>query len=77
MILATGNKRGLLRDAGYDDIRLALPDVADAQRRSMPAATGAAADLYTAAKDLPVLRELLLAVGPLLLATAVKPAGRP
>jgi ubiquinone/menaquinone biosynthesis C-methylase UbiE len=67
--------RDLLRKAGFEDVRLALPDVAPAQRRSMSLTTGAAADLYQSAKGIPVFREMLLAVGPLLLATARRPGG--
>lgn len=75
-LFSAGTVRKLLTAAGFKDIRLALPDVAASQRRAMPGAMGAAADVYQAAKGVPGLRELLLAVGPLLLATAERPGDR-
>ena len=72
-LFSAASMQRLLEQTGFGDVRLALPDVAEAQRAAMPAAAGAAAGFYQAAKDLPLLRELLLAVGPLLLATARRP----
>lgn len=73
-LFSAATLRDLLERTGFGDVRLALPDIAAAQRHDMPPALGAAAGLYQATKELPVLREMLLAIGPLLLATAQRPA---
>jgi SAM-dependent methyltransferase len=74
-LLSAGSLRRLLSATGFDDIRITLPDIADAQRTSMHGAGRAAVELYRAVKDLPVVHGLLLSVGPLLLATARRPDG--
>jgi SAM-dependent methyltransferase len=65
-----GSLRTLLETAGFRDIRVALPDIADAQRAALAPASSAAAGIYQMVKDLPGLHELMLTVAPTLLATA-------
>lgn len=61
-----------LTAAGFHDIRLALPRVADAQRQGLPAWINAAIGGYHLARRLPISRPLLLAIGPTILCTATR-----
>ncbi len=59
-----------LHDTGFEAVRLGLPDLPADAREGLPPLLAAAAAVYGITKHLPVAKQLLLAVGPVLLATA-------
>jgi len=63
---------GLMQGAGFTGRRVFLPDVTAAQRAQIPAKAQWAVGAYHVAKRLPVTRQLLYLVGPLLYAVAKK-----
>ncbi len=64
---------GLLHRTGFQHRRYDLPGVPPEQRRALGPVLRVAAALYEAARRLPVSRHLLFLIGPMLMATAVKP----
>jgi ubiquinone/menaquinone biosynthesis C-methylase UbiE len=71
-LLGAGSLRRLLQDAGLREVRLSLPGIASGQRAQFSGLLRAAMGAYELARRFPVSRQLLFAVGPLLLATARK-----
>jgi ubiquinone/menaquinone biosynthesis C-methylase UbiE/uncharacterized protein YbaR (Trm112 family) len=66
--------RHLLKESDFADVRIALPDVAPAQRASFGATTRAVLAIYNRIKRSAPGRIVLERIGPLLLAVARKPA---
>ncbi len=64
---------GLLHRAGFERRRYDLPAVPAEQRRALGPLLRAAVAAYEWARRLPVTRHLLFLIGPMLMATAVKP----
>lgn len=63
----------LIKDAGFDPTRIVLPRIADAQRSQFGIAFRTLIDCYGIAQQLPLTRQFLFLVGPLLNAVAQKP----
>ncbi len=72
-LLTAGELRGNLEAASFEDVRVSLPGFAAGQREHFSAAQRAALRAYDLARRLPLSRQLLLAIGPLLHVTARKP----
>jgi SAM-dependent methyltransferase len=66
--------RALLVHAGYDDVSITAPDVPSSQRNGFGALGRTAIDTYHFAKRVPGGDAVIRAIGPLLLASARKPA---
>jgi SAM-dependent methyltransferase/uncharacterized protein YbaR (Trm112 family) len=71
-LLSASSLRSLLAEAEFSDLRLQLPRIAPGQRQHFSPVMRLALDGYDLARRLPVSRQLLFAIGPLLLATARK-----
>jgi len=65
-LLSAGQLSRLLSEAGFLGIKVYLPPISAEQRAHFPAPVRAAIALYDAARQLPILRELLRLFGPLL-----------
>lgn len=72
-LLVKSEVRNLLRNAGFDDLRFALPGISAAQSAHFSGVMSLAIRGYELARRLPLSKQLLFAIGPLLLATARKP----
>jgi SAM-dependent methyltransferase len=73
-LLSRRQLHDMLRDAGFEDVRIALPDIPRGQRDALGGFARVLVDAYHVAKRLPVARAVLLRIGPLLDATATRPA---
>ncbi len=71
-LLVAAELRRLLLRAGFEKISLSLPGIPEEQRAHFAGLAGIAVRGYELARTLPVSRQILTAVGPLLLATARK-----
>ena len=71
-LLTAASLRRRLDDAGFSDVRVALPGVSDAQRAQFSGLARRLADAYERARHMPVLRDALQAVGPLLQAEGTR-----
>jgi ubiquinone/menaquinone biosynthesis C-methylase UbiE/uncharacterized protein YbaR (Trm112 family) len=60
----------LLRDAGFRSIHIFLPEISPAQRRSIRGVGGQLVDIYNKFRDKPIIRDILLKIGPMLIVTA-------
>jgi ubiquinone/menaquinone biosynthesis C-methylase UbiE len=72
-LLWAGSLSRLIRKAGFFRTRLMLPQIAEAQLCELGAALRTAAGLYQVAQKMPITRQCLFLIGPLLYATAQKP----
>jgi len=72
-LLSTRSLSRLIREAGFYPPQIQLPDVPVGQRSHFGKGTKLLIDLYHIAKRLPVSREILHWIGPLLHAVAEKP----
>lgn len=73
-LLSAGSLRRLLRDAGFEQVRVEAPSIPEAVRARLSATLRVATGAYNAVASVPPGRTLLRAVGPLLHAVARKPA---
>jgi ubiquinone/menaquinone biosynthesis C-methylase UbiE/uncharacterized protein YbaR (Trm112 family) len=73
-LLSAGSLQSLLRDAGFTDTTIFLPRIPAAQRERFSTAIQKMVQLYEVAARLPVSRQVLEAIGPLLQAIAHKRA---
>lgn len=72
-LLSAGDLRRLLRDAGFEKALLMLPSIPPGQRAHFPAHVRFLMTLYDWARQLPISRHVLFAIGPMFHATARKP----
>lgn len=71
-LLGAGRLTSLLREAGFTSPRLILPRIPDAQRDLLAKPLRRLVDLYHLAQRLPLSRQVLFGIGPLLQAVAWK-----
>jgi SAM-dependent methyltransferase len=71
-LLSASELRRLIRRHGFDDPRLFLPDIPRGQRAHFPWWANWIIGTYHLAKRLPITRQLLFAIGPLLFGVARK-----
>lgn len=71
-LLVAGELRALMEQVGFADAHLDLPGISADQRAHFSGILGAAMRGYELARAMPVSKQLLFAIGPLLLATARK-----
>jgi ubiquinone/menaquinone biosynthesis C-methylase UbiE/uncharacterized protein YbaR (Trm112 family) len=72
-LLSARSLAKLIHSAGFRANRIQLPEVSDGQRRHLGKAMNLLVNLYQTAKNLPISRQLLFFIGPLLHAVAEKP----
>lgn len=72
-LLSAGGVRGLLLGGGFADVRVTVPDIAEGQRSHFSGLMRVAIDGYRLARRLPISRQLLRVIGPLLHAVGRKP----
>lgn len=72
-LLSHNQLRDMMREAGFTNVRIGLPDIPRGQREALGAVGQSVVDAYHVAKRLPLFRSVLLRIGPLLDATAVRP----
>ncbi|MEO6445464.1 MAG: methyltransferase domain-containing protein [Gemmatimonadaceae bacterium] len=71
-LLSGAALRRLLSDAGFERLRMALPRIAAEQRAGLPSTVNLAITGYHIARRTPILRALVLRVGPTMLCTAIR-----
>jgi len=71
-LLVAAELRALISKAGFEDVHLGLPGISAAQRAHFSGIMGVAMQGYELARKFPGSKQLLSAIGPLLLATAQK-----
>ncbi|WHZ24629.1 MAG: hypothetical protein OJF47_003741 [Nitrospira sp.] len=72
-LLSSRTLNMLLRDEGFTDIQIFLPDIADQQRKQFGVVLQGVIDLYGFLKRIPVLGSLMFVIGPLLQGIGRKP----
>jgi len=72
-LLSLGAMAGLLRTGGFERRRYGVPSIPEKQRRGRGPLLRTAAAIYEVARSIPLLRQLLLFIGPTLVAVAQKP----
>jgi ubiquinone/menaquinone biosynthesis C-methylase UbiE/uncharacterized protein YbaR (Trm112 family) len=72
-LLSSRTLNRLLRDEGFTDIRLFLPDIADQQKTQVGVVLRWVIDLYGWLKRIPVLSGLMFVIGPSLQGIGLKP----
>lgn len=72
-LLSAAQLKRLLRDSGFTDIRVFLPDISPGQRAHFSPAMKLLMRLYNGARRVPVSAQLLFAIAPLFHAIARKP----
>jgi ubiquinone/menaquinone biosynthesis C-methylase UbiE/uncharacterized protein YbaR (Trm112 family) len=62
----------LLEGAGFNQVRISIPKISQAQRSRLPGSLQWMIDGYHVAAKLPITRQMLMGIGPLLEASAVR-----
>ncbi len=75
-LLSSRSLSAMIREAGFGSPRVMLPDIPNGQRSHFGKSTQLLIDLYQAAKRLPLSRQCLELIGPLLHAVAEKRASQ-